>query len=112
MLRVYSFFCVLFSCFQNAVLVREKWYPLPEFSCLHSRQVPFFRASEANGEFFCACVRVWNVLCVGYRFLEKPAFISVLTAAAYRHPPRDSNQRVTGKWCDCDRASNLTACSQ
>lgn len=51
--------------------VDRELYPIDEFAIVHSKNVPVFRGSEADG----------------YPFLPTVFWIGVLTAPAYRHPP-------------------------
>ena len=61
-------------------------YPMKEYSCIHSKNVPCFRASEGKG----------------YEFLDKPHYLSFISAAAYRQPPievdSDGNDTLSHKW--------------
>lgn len=61
-------------------------YPIDEFAVIHSKNVPVFRGSEADG----------------YPFLPNVFWLGFLTAPAYRHPPTqpDANGRdmLNGKW--------------
>ena len=60
---------------------KRKWtYRLPEFSCVYSKNVFIFRASEAKG----------------YEFLSEPVPMSFLALSAYAHPPltKDKQQLI------------------
>jgi uncharacterized protein (TIGR02452 family) len=61
-------------------------YPIDEFAVVHSKNVPVFRGSEADG----------------YPFLPTVFWLGFLTAPAYRHPPTqpdaDGRDMMSGKW--------------
>lgn len=61
-------------------------YPINEFAVVHSKNVPVFRGSEADG----------------YPFLPTVFWLGFLTAPAYRHPPTqpdaDGRDMMSGKW--------------
>eukprot|EP00727_Mastigamoeba_balamuthi_P002408 m51a1_g12164 hypothetical protein (584) ;mRNA; f:46-2754 len=66
----------LFSCLEDPLGVAGSrgWsYPLPEFGCLYSPDVPVFRRSESRG----------------YAFTPSLEHLSIISASAYAQPPTE-----------------------
>ena len=75
-------FCLL-DPYELAFTDREsQLYPLSEYSCIYSKNVPCFRGSENEG----------------YPFLERVQYLSIISSAAYRVPPTEGDNVFTTKW--------------
>ncbi|KAL6056226.1 UBA domain-containing protein [Balamuthia mandrillaris] len=66
----------LFQCLEDPYKIdsSRSWsYPLPEFGGVYSPRVCVFRSAESHG----------------YAFMQKPDFLSIISAFAYKSPPLD-----------------------